>query len=407
MHPMSCRNSSRNSPAVPVTESLERRTLMAATISGAVMRDVSGNGLSADDQPLAGVVVKLYRDRNANGLVDAADGAAVATKTSAAGTGAFSFGGLGTGAYLLQQTPGANMVRTAPALGDTIAVAVAKKNGAYANNVFADYVKDFDRSALTAVSYTINGTRTVSSLAGQVAEGDTVTANFTVAAGRSVTLSLVSYEAPAPTSNAENLQYQEVFRLATGTFAAGTHSLTVKAPNCYFQVDFVGGVAIDHFGPAGSNILYGVQGRLIGFANGGSAPCGCGEEDPGREGLTPGFWKNHTALWSGYATTQTLESVFDVPDSLGLDDKTLLEALSFRGGPGVKGAAQNLFRHAVAALLNAQHPLVDYPLAVNAIVTRVNSALAGNGAAAIESLKDELETYNQLGGGIDAHGNAV
>ena len=405
---MTRRTLSHNTSAVSAAEPLERRTLMAATISGAVMRDVTGNGLSADDQPLAGVVVKLYRDRNANGVVDAGDGAAVATKTSAASTGGFSFGGLATGKYLLQQTPGANMVRTAPALGDAIAVTVAKKNATYANNVFADYVKDFDRSSLTAVSYTINGTRTVSSLAGQVAEGDSVTAHVTVAAGRSVTLSLVSYEAPAPTSNAENLQLQEVFELATGTFGAGAHSLTVKVPDCYFQVDFVGGAAIDRFGPAGSNILYGVQGRLIGFANGGSAPCGCDEdEDPGREGLTPGFWKNHTDLWSGYATGQTLESVFDVPDSLGLDNRTLLEALSFRGGPGVQGAAQNMFRHAVAALLNAQHPLVDYPLSVSAIVTRVNSAPAANNAGAIASLKDELETYNQFGGGIDAHGRAV
>lgn len=398
---------SHNASAVSAAEPLERRTLMAATISGAVMRDVTGNGLSADDQPLAGVVVKLYRDRNANGVVDAADGAALAGKASAAGTGAFAFAGLATGKYLLQQTPGANMVRTAPTLGDAIAVAITKKNGTYPNHVFADFVKDFDRSAMTAVSYTINGTRTVSSLAGQVAQGDTVTANFTVAAGKSVTLSLVSYKAPAPTSNAQNLQLQEASEVATGTFSAGTHSLTVKVPDCYFQVDFVGGAPIDRFGPAGSNILYGVQGRLIGFANGGAAPCGCDGEDPGREGLTPGFWKNHTGLWSGYTTTQTLESVFDVPDSLGLDNKTLLEALSFRGGPGVQGAAQNMFRHAVAALLNARHALVDYPLSVNAIVTKVNAALAGSGAAGIELVKDELETYNQLGGGIDAHGNAV
>ena len=68
----------RRTPAAPATraavEALERRSLLSATIAGAVMNDLSGNGLTADDAPLAGVVVKLYRDVNANGVLDAADG---------------------------------------------------------------------------------------------------------------------------------------------------------------------------------------------------------------------------------------------------------------------------------------------------------------------------------------------
>ena len=67
-------------------ESLERRALLAATISGMVVQDISGNGLSVDDKPLAGIVVKLYADKNGNGKVDATDGAALASKTSAAVT---------------------------------------------------------------------------------------------------------------------------------------------------------------------------------------------------------------------------------------------------------------------------------------------------------------------------------
>ena len=39
---------------------------------------------------------------------------------------------------------------------------------------------------------------------------------------------------------------------------------------------------------------------------------------------------------------QTLESVFNVPDRLGLDNTTLLQALQSGGGPGVKGAAQTV-----------------------------------------------------------------
>ena len=44
--------------------------------------------------------------------------------------------------------------------------------------------------------------------------------------------------------------------------------------------------------------------------------------------------------------------VFNVPDELGLDNYTLLQALEFKGGSGNIGAAQILLRAAVAALLN-------------------------------------------------------
>src|SRR5688572_26370141 len=281
-------------------ESLERRSLLAATLSGTVMQDVSGNGLSADDKPLAGVVVKLYADKNGNGKVDATDGAALATKTSAAGTGGFAFTGLGLGKYVLQETPGTNQVRTTPYLSNEIAVNVTKKNNTYGNNVFANYVKTFDKNAISNITYTINGTKTVTTLTGNVKEGDTVKVNFTVAAGKTVELSLVSYKATAPFSDANNLQFQQIHQVATGTFAAGKHCLTVCVPKCYFQLDFVGGKAIDPFGPAGSNILYGAQSRLISFVNGGTKSCDCGEKT-GKEGLTPGFWKSHTSVWQGYS----------------------------------------------------------------------------------------------------------
>ena len=63
-------NRPRSSPGF---ESLERRSMMSATISGSVLRDMSGNGLTIDDQPLAGSVVKLYKDINLNGKLDALD----------------------------------------------------------------------------------------------------------------------------------------------------------------------------------------------------------------------------------------------------------------------------------------------------------------------------------------------
>lgn len=128
---------------------------------------------------------------------------------------------------------------------------------------------------------------------------------------------------------------------------------------------------------------------------------------PPHAGCTPGFWKNHTDLWTGYSTSQTLESVLDVPDVLGLDNYTLLEALSFGGGPGATGMARNLLRQAVAALLNAAHPLVNYPMTEGAVIGSVNYALASLNRGTMETLKDQLDAFNNLGCPIDAHGNLI
>lgn len=114
------------------------------------------------------------------------------------------------------------------------------------------------------------------------------------------------------------------------------------------------------------------------------------------EGLTPGFWKNHTEDWVVYSTSQTLEDVFDVPDALGLDSKTLLEALNFGGGKGDVGAAQNLFRAAVAALLNAADPEINYEFETAEIIEWVNEALTMGRAAMLE-LAAQLDMANNAG----------
>ena len=41
------------------------------------------------------------------------------------------------------------------------------------------------------------------------------------------------------------------------------------------------------------------------------------------------------------------------------------------------------------------------------IITKVNAALASNSASTITKLKDQLDQYNNAGGGIDAHGNEI
>lgn len=118
----------------------------------------------------------------------------------------------------------------------------------------------------------------------------------------------------------------------------------------------------------------------------------------GEEGCTPGFWKQpqHFDFWTDpFDPGDPLSSVFDEGALIaaGVDpDVTLLEALE-TGGGGVDA----LLRQAVAAVLNAASPAVDFPSSVEDIVDAVNAALLSGDAAAIEELKDELDAANNLG----------
>jgi hypothetical protein len=121
----------------------------------------------------------------------------------------------------------------------------------------------------------------------------------------------------------------------------------------------------------------------------------------GLEGCTPGYWKQsqHFDSWTatGFTTGQSLESVFDVPDSFGVDSVSLLAALSFNGGPTVTDKAKILLRQAVAALLNSAHPDVDYPSTSAEVIADVNAALASGSATTILGLASSLDADNNLG----------
>lgn len=117
----------------------------------------------------------------------------------------------------------------------------------------------------------------------------------------------------------------------------------------------------------------------------------------GGQGCTLGYWKNHTGNWpAAYATSATLGSVFafggPVPPGT-----TLLAALDFGGGPGLEGAQRNLFKQAVAALLNAEHAGVAYALSPAQVVAEVNAALASGDRDAILALATRLDGLNNAG----------
>jgi hypothetical protein len=126
------------------------------------------------------------------------------------------------------------------------------------------------------------------------------------------------------------------------------------------------------------------------------------------EGCTPGYWKQsqHFDSWVAYEPTDLVQDVFSLGayysgGNLDLDGDgdadTLLDALNYKGGNGVTGALRILLRSAVAALLNAANPTVDYPLSPTQVIAEVNAAAAGGNRDTMLNLAARFDRYNNAG----------
>ncbi len=115
------------------------------------------------------------------------------------------------------------------------------------------------------------------------------------------------------------------------------------------------------------------------------------EPPTGGEGCTPGYWKNRGRRIGDWELDPdaTFESVFGNDVFSG---QTLLDVLRLRGG-GVNA----LGRHAVAALLNALSPNVDYGLTAAEVIDAFNDAVASGDADLIEATKDVFDELNNEG----------
>ena len=105
------------------------------------------------------------------------------------------------------------------------------------------------------------------------------------------------------------------------------------------------------------------------------------------EGLSPGYWKNHVDVWDGYSPSDDFDTVFGT--EAFAPDVTLIEALNLKGGK-----LNALARHAVAALLNAAHPEINYCWNASVVISKVQDAIASGD---YEPLKDDLDEANNLG----------
>ncbi len=118
------------------------------------------------------------------------------------------------------------------------------------------------------IIYKVNG-KTVSTLKGNVKEGNLVEVTFTTSPGTKKTrFSLVAYNAAGKNPNPQKASELEAYDYETAEYAPGTHTMSVTVPNNYFEVDFVKGCIIWKFD---ANTSYGD--RLIAQATGGEKDC--------------------------------------------------------------------------------------------------------------------------------------
>jgi hypothetical protein len=125
----------------------------------------------------------------------------------------------------------------------------------------------------------------------------------------------------------------------------------------------------------------------------------------GDQGCGPGFWKQdqHVDFWVNNNPDDLFSSAFGVGIEVKfkekgtqgkpplLNDPTLIQALQAKGGK-----VNALARQAVAALLNAESPDVAYSLTPFDVISLFQAAVASPDPSAIESLKDNFETLNEL-----------
>ena len=128
-------------------------------------------------------------------------------------------------------------------------------------------------------------------------------------------------------------------------------------------------------------------------------------------GCTPGFWKNNAVnknavSWTVEDPEDKFNDVFSTSISVSLPmqvtvfDPSLLDALNAIGG-GTDVAAS----HCVAAKLNAENGIVNYPESVAEVIKQCSDALNSENAALIEATKNEKEANNELFCNIDQQGD--
>ena len=115
----------------------------------------------------------------------------------------------------------------------------------------------------------------------------------------------------------------------------------------------------------------------------------------GGEGCTPGYWRQsqHFDSWTApYDPSDLFSSVF----ADAFPGQTLLDVVWARGG-----GLDALGRHAVAALLNAASPDVEYDYTAAQVISLFNDAYASGNRQTIEDQKTLFDVLNNQGCGLN------
>jgi hypothetical protein len=121
---------------------------------------------------------------------------------------------------------------------------------------------------------------------------------------------------------------------------------------------------------------------------------------PAPSGCADTFWGASLSAWlpTGITPGERVADVFTEAKNYGpVGTATLRTALRFQSGGGLLGAARALARAGIAALLNAGHPGIEFPLTRTQVITRVDTALRSGDTVKILALTDELKAANGAG----------
>ncbi|HEX6899478.1 MAG TPA: hypothetical protein VF789_07195 [Thermoanaerobaculia bacterium] len=121
---------------------------------------------------------------------------------------------------------------------------------------------------------------------------------------------------------------------------------------------------------------------------------------PTPSGCTDAFWAGSLSAWgpAGTKPTERVVDIFSEAKAYGAAGTAPLRtAIRFQVGGGLLGAARGLIRVGIAAMLNAGHPAIEFPLTRTQVITRVDTALRSGDTVKILALADELKAANGAG----------
>ncbi|OWZ82844.1 hypothetical protein [Natranaerobius trueperi] len=119
------------------------------------------------------------------------------------------------------------------------------------------------------------------------------------------------------------------------------------------------------------------------------------------QGCSPGFWRSNLDDWTPTNKTpdDTIFETFEVQEDdipFTPSDATLIQGLQVGlANPILPIAWRGFVRQAVAAILNAQHPEVNYPLTEAQVRQRFQDVI--DGTREREEVEEEFAAFNDLG----------